>query len=432
MSKKRGMSAEAYQEWDAIMQHSGASIESMGPAMKTLSTQAQKGSAAFQQLGISEEQVAKMSKEDLFSAVITGLQNMEEGTERTYLASQLLGKGATELGPLLNTSAADTQAMRDRVHELGGVMSNEAVKSAAAYQDSLQDMTTALDGMKRNMLSEFMPSITMVMDGLTELFSGGDGIEQIRAGIASFTDKMSEILPRVVEIGTDIVIALAEAIIDSLPALVERAPEIIAKLVSALVRSAPKLLVAAVQLVGALVSGLIQSIPAIVGAGGELVSGLARAIGDAVRGAFNWGKDLVDNFIGGIRSMWEKARGAVANFAGMIRSFLGFSEPEIGPLSNFHTYAPDMMKLFAQGIKDNENLVSEQIGKSFDFGQKMAPAAQNAGGVEFSIPRSNSNAGSPTPIVLQLDDYVLGRALLPVIEAERQRVGVKLARGGAY
>ena len=83
MSQKMGISAEAYQEWDAILQHSGTSIDALKPSMKTLAQQAQQGSDAFQKLGISEQEVATLSQEDLFSRVISGLQGMEEGTERT-------------------------------------------------------------------------------------------------------------------------------------------------------------------------------------------------------------------------------------------------------------------------------------------------------------------------------------------------------------
>ena len=43
MSQKMGMSATAYQEWDAILQHSGASIETMKTGMKTLATAAETG-----------------------------------------------------------------------------------------------------------------------------------------------------------------------------------------------------------------------------------------------------------------------------------------------------------------------------------------------------------------------------------------------------
>ena len=115
MSQKMGISAQAYQEWDAVLQHSGTSIDSMRRGMTTLSQQAQKGADAFDKLGISQEELASMSQEELFSATIEGLQKMEAGTERTALAQQLLGGSAKELGALLNTSAEETQKMKDRV-----------------------------------------------------------------------------------------------------------------------------------------------------------------------------------------------------------------------------------------------------------------------------------------------------------------------------
>ena len=127
MSQKMGITAEAYQEWDFIMQHCGTSMDSLKSSMKTLASAAETGNAAFEKIGLSQEQIANMSQEDLFAATIAGLQGIDDTTERTYLASQLLGRGATELGALLNMSAEETAEMRDRVHELGGVMSDEGV-----------------------------------------------------------------------------------------------------------------------------------------------------------------------------------------------------------------------------------------------------------------------------------------------------------------
>ena len=91
---------------------------------------------------------------------------------------------------------------------------------------------------------------------------------------------------------------------------------------------------------------------------------------------------MINSFIDGINGMIDKVRGAAKKVADTVKSYLGFSEPEEGPLSNFHTYAPDMMKLFAKGISDNEDIVAKQIEKSFslpDITQEVGTASGGSG-----------------------------------------------------
>ncbi|MBP0987983.1 MAG: hypothetical protein J6S92_06860, partial [Oscillospiraceae bacterium] len=60
MSQKLGISAEKYQEWDFVMQHSGSDIDKMTTSMKKLADAVEeptdKSTAAFEKLGISMEQ----------------------------------------------------------------------------------------------------------------------------------------------------------------------------------------------------------------------------------------------------------------------------------------------------------------------------------------------------------------------------------------
>ena len=284
MSQKMGLSAEKYQEWDAILQHSGSSIEAMKSSMKTLATAAETGSDAFEKLGISQEQLSQMSQEELFEATISALQNVEDTTERTYLAGKTLGRGATELGALLNTSAEETEAMRQRVHELGGVMSDEAVKSAAQYQDSLQDMTTAFEGVKRNLMSSFLPSITTVMDGLGNLFSGDSnkGLGQIKEGVSKFISNLSKAIPKVIEIGKTIVSALGQAIIENLPTILEAGVNAILELAKGIGQALPTLIPAMVDAILTMVEGLLDNIDQIIDAGFQLMVGLAEGIINAL------------------------------------------------------------------------------------------------------------------------------------------------------
>lgn len=74
-----------------------------------------------------------------------------------------------------------------------------------------------------------------------------------------------------------------------------------------------------------------------------------------------WGKDLVSNMASGIKNNIGRVTSAVNSVANKIKSLLGFSEPEDGPLSNFHTYMPDMIDLMVSGIKANTNKVKSEI-----------------------------------------------------------------------
>lgn len=301
MSQKMGLSAQAYQEWDFIMQHSGTSMEALKAGMKTLANAVDSGNDAFERLGISQSEIASMNQEELFAKTIEQLQKVENETERTYLAGQLLGRGATELGALLNTSAEDTEAMRKQVHELGGVMSNEAVKAAAAYQDSLQNMQTAFSGIQRGMLSEFLPSMVTVMDGLALIFSGNDsGIAKITEGVNLFADKLMEAVPKIFEIGEGILSSLATAILDNLPTLTSTATSVIIKLVDGIVSALPILAESAIEIIGSLTQGLSDSLPTIIESAVELISTLAYGILNMLPKIVQLGLDLIISLANGI------------------------------------------------------------------------------------------------------------------------------------
>ena len=281
MSQKMNMSAEAYQEWDFILEHTGASIESMKTSIKTLSTAAETGNEAFQKLGISQEEIASMSGEELFSATIEALQNVESETERTYLAGQLLGKGATELGPLLNMTAEETEAMKDQVHELNGILTDEQVKASAAFQDSLQNMQVALNGVKNNLLSEFLPSFTTVMDGLAAVFSGDDGgLALIDEGVEEFIEKLNEIAPKAMEVGTSILMSLISSISKNLPSLLSQGSIILSQIIQGIITALPSLLESAVLIIGQIGTALMENAPLILSTALSLVLMLANGISE--------------------------------------------------------------------------------------------------------------------------------------------------------
>lgn len=79
-------------------------------------------------------------------------------------------------------------------------------------------------------------------------------------------------------------------------------------------------------------------------------SALSNVFGDLKNAMARWGRDMIDNLLEGIRSKINAVKEQMSNLAGTISSYIHFSEPDVGPLSNAHTYMPDFIKLLTQGI----------------------------------------------------------------------------------
>jgi TP901 family phage tail tape measure protein len=77
--------------------------------------------------------------------------------------------------------------------------------------------------------------------------------------------------------------------------------------------------------------------------------------------AFSWGADLISNIVAGIRNMMGSVVSAVSNVASTIRSYLHFSVPDVGPLTDFEDWMPDFMEGLADGIKNSKDLVKDAV-----------------------------------------------------------------------
>lgn len=400
-SQKIGISAKAYQEWDAVLQHSGSSISSMQGAMKKLTSEAASGSDAFQKLGISQEEAMSMSQEDLFGRVIEGLQGMEGGTERAALAQELLGRSAQDMAALLNTSAEDTQAMKDRVNELGGVMSDDAVKAAAAYQDALQDMQTAMAGFGRGLVADFLGPFTEIMDGITTIFSGDaeGGVGKIVEGISGIGEAIvngvpeiaahaaelvtgvagaiADGLPEFVAQGTEMVANAAAGFLEGLPEMITAGGELITQVINYLMENGPQLLEQGVQMVAQIAGGIVQNLPAIVTAIASVIAQILASIGEHLPEILQKGIELLGQLLAGIVQAIPKIPGEITKVINGIKDEFGkFDWLAIGK---------NVVEGIAKGISD--------------FGDKIITAALNAAKGAFDGVKKFFGIASPSKLM---------------------------------
>lgn len=251
MSQKLGLSKKSYQEWDYVLSQSGVDIKNMSGGMKTLTNQisaAKQGNNdaidRFKKLGISISDLKSLSREDIFSKVITGMQSMSDSTDRAALANKIFGKSGSELAPLFNSTAESTEALKKKASELGFVMSDEAVSASAGFKDSLDTLQRTFTGTKNNIIGELLPSITQVMTGLTKLTAGTSGASKdIEEGTNSLVQKLASAIPSISTIFTSLVSALANS-----------APRIVQTIASGISDNAPKLIESLSKIVVSLVT----------------------------------------------------------------------------------------------------------------------------------------------------------------------------------
>ena len=444
MSQKMGMSAEAYQEWDAVMQHSGTSMETLKAGMKTLANAVENGNGAFKRLGISQEEIAKMSNEELFSTTITALQNVENETERTYLAGQLLGRGATELGALLNTSAEDTQAMKDRVHELGGVMSDEAVKASARYQDSLQDMKTAFSGLKNNLIGDFLPGLSTVMDGIASLVTGENGAQStISSGISQVIETMSsslpsffeagkiiveaifqaimQNLPSILTAGVDLLFALINGILDNLDMVIDCVLQLIDVIVDKLIENLPKLVEGGIKLTLGLAEGLIKALPKLLSKTPQIIRGIVGSLVKSLPDIISVGADIVKGIWKGITGMgdwlWENVKGFFNGIVDGVKGILGIHSPS----KVFAGIGENMALGLGEGWNGEFDAVKKSVNGDMDFVGSYTPsiATAKANTVSSTAAQNNTDA-LLTAILNKLDGmgvYLDGTTLTGYVDS---------------
>lgn len=114
-----------------------------------------------------------------------------------------------------------------------------------------------------------------------------------------------------------------------------------------------------------ILSGIFQNIwnaivEKVTGIKDAIVNGFTAAI-DWIKSlpaqALQWGADIIQGIVDGITGAIGKVGEAVSGVANKIKSFLGFSVPEDGPLSDFDTYMPDMIELMTKGINAGKDKI---------------------------------------------------------------------------
>lgn len=309
----------------------------------------------------------------------------------TTLISELAPDIAAELPQLVSDLLpqlieAGTQIFQALVK---GISDNIGTITQAAIT-AITTIATALIQNTGPLVQSLATIITTIAQALPTILP--DLINAIVEQIPTVIQAVIDCMPAIIDGTIQIVTAIAEALVDNIDLIIDGAVQIIDALTMSLSDSdtAAKLAQSALEIIGTLTMELLKNLPDILADGiliaVELIKGIAQGmvdyfapVSDALSDMLidltdwfsrkwndfkEWGSDMIQAFIDGIKEKWQSLKDTVCDVASSVKDFLGFSEPDKGPLSNFHTFAPDMMDLFAKGIADNEDTITMQFNRS--------------------------------------------------------------------
>ena len=270
----------------------------------------------------------------------------------------------------------------------------------STLKDNVQQLEGALtEDLFSRVSGDLLPQLQEWVGTLLEAAQTG-GIEgawtAAKEILSGLVNSFIEDIPTLIDTGMELLVGLMDGMSSAAPGIISTIGHILAALLTAIWEHLPELLAAGVRLIDSIITGMASLAGEFLQPVAEGLAQIGQAFAEAWEAARQWGSDLIQNLIDGIRAKIADLVATISEVAGKVKSFLGFSEPEEGPLSDFHTYAPDMMDLFASGIEGNKVVVTHAIENAFDLAPAIEGAAfSGASPAAYVSDRMRANAGVP-------------------------------------
>lgn len=185
-----------------------------------------------------------------------------------------------------------------------------------------------------------------------------------------------------------------------------------------------------------ILNGIISTVTSIKDA---IVNGFNSAI-DFIKSlpgqAIQWGKDFIGGLKDGIMAGVQGIVDAVKGIGDKIRSFLHFSVPDEGPLTDYESWMPDFMGGLADGIEGSQDLVMDKVKNlAGGISALMGAAKANAGTAAAST--INNTTSSVTQNVNIENSYTGGtpetqKNVSKAMKKSASDATAQMARGLAY
>jgi hypothetical protein len=186
---------------------SDVSIESLGAAMGRLSRnmmQVAGGvkndvSQAFAALGISVKSAdgSLKSSSQVLTEIAGKFAGYKDGAAKTAIAIQLLGRAGADLIPMLNQGADGMRDAMEEAKELGLVIDSQTSMAAENFNDNLNRLGKAKDGIVYKITAQLAPAFAELSERLVQATKDGKLVENASGAIINVVKWLSQELAEV-------------------------------------------------------------------------------------------------------------------------------------------------------------------------------------------------------------------------------------------
>lgn len=237
---------------------------------------------------------------------------------------------------------------------------NKASLSAQEASLRMNDALTSLAGAVEPAVATVKAGLANVVTAFVGMVTGAEGAEDdfeksIDGLIDNVTAMIDEWLPKVLEMGSNILIKLTDGLLKAIPKLTESLPKVINTLLDFIVNNLPQIIDSGIKIIVALAEGIIKSIPNLVAKLPEIISAIVKGLASGVSALMDVGKQLISGLWDGIASMFQSIKDGIANFG---RNVVGWFKDVLGIHSPSTVMRDQVGKMLGLGVA--EGLLSEK------------------------------------------------------------------------
>lgn len=116
--------------------------------------------------GVELEKITSLSPDETFLALADAIAKTGNAYERAHVAQAAFGRGGRRLLPMLSGGRAGYESLLTSTRALGAAPTTVQAQKIEKANDAIEDLTTALDGIKLKLAEEFAPALTTAAEGL--------------------------------------------------------------------------------------------------------------------------------------------------------------------------------------------------------------------------------------------------------------------------